>query len=475
MLKKILRRVLNPIIDPEYQSGKKAAQPARAKSSKGLKPDNPARYTIEQHGINADLLSRAALDVCQNLQDAGFEAYVVGGAVRDMLLAREPKDFDVATNATPEQVVRVFRRARIIGKRFRIVHVMVGRELIEVTTFRAEKDGAEKTDAHGRVLTDNTYGTIATDAARRDLSVNAMYYDPATEEVLDFHAGMNDLKQHSLRMIGDPATRYREDPVRMLRVARFAAKLDFTVHPDSFKPILALKGLVGNCPPSRLFDEVQKLLMSGYAVRTLDTLRTLTLSQGLLPVMDMALAHPEAEAFIRLAMESTDERVNAGKSTTPSFLFASLLWYEVLAKAQNLIALGEKPFAAREQAMNHVLAVQCEALAIPRRFTTDMCEIWGMQLRFELAAKRSLTILPHPRFRAAYDFFLLRCDAGEQPVALGVLWTEMHLAQTREQATDLLDEYLVAYPEALEKTAATAPKKRRRKPAKSKSESLTQT
>jgi poly(A) polymerase len=444
MLTKLIRRVLKP-------NAKKAAAAATT-------------YGVSKHGIDASHVSKAALEVCTGLQAAGFEAYVVGGAVRDMLLAREPKDFDVATSATPEQVVRVFRRARIIGRRFRIVHVMSGRELIEVTTFRADKDeGDAKTDEHGRVLADNTYGTLATDAARRDLTVNAMYYNPATAQVLDFHGGMADLTKRTLRMIGDPATRYREDPVRMLRIARFAAKLEFNIHPHSFKPIEELKGLVGNCPPSRLFDEVQKLLMSGYAVRTLDTLRELKLSQGLLPVMDIVRSHPEGETFVRLAMQNTDERVNAGKSTTPAFLFASLLWYEVLGKAKQLVAKGESPFPARDAAMTHVLEVQCETLAIPRRYTTDMRDIWAMQLRFEQVAKRSLSILSHPRFRAGYDFFLLRCEAGEQPAHLGALWTEMHAVETREQATALFDDYVAQYSGVIEKAPA---KKRRRRVAK---------
>jgi poly(A) polymerase len=444
MLTKLIRRVLKP-------NAKKAAAAATT-------------YGVSKHGIDASHVSKAALEVCTGLQAAGFEAYVVGGAVRDMLLAREPKDFDVATSATPEQVVRVFRRARIIGRRFRIVHVMSGRELIEVTTFRADKDeGDAKTDEHGRVLADNTYGTLATDAARRDLTVNAMYYNPATAQVLDFHGGMADLTKRTLRMIGDPATRYREDPVRMLRIARFAAKLEFNIHPHSFKPIEELKGLVGNCPPSRLFDEVQKLLMSGYAVRTLDTLRELKLSQGLLPVMDIVRSHPEGETFVRLAMQNTDERVNAGKSTTPAFLFASLLWYEVLGKAKQLVAKGESPFPARDAAMTHVLEVQCETLAIPRRYTTDMRDIWAMQLRFEQVAKRSLSILSHPRFRAGYDFFLLRCEAGEQPAHLGALWTEMHAVETREQATALFDDYVAQFAGVIEKAPA---KKRRRRVAK---------
>jgi poly(A) polymerase len=446
MLTKLIRRVLKP-------NAKKAETAATT-------------YGISKHGIDASHVSKAALEVCSGLQGAGFEAYVVGGAVRDMLLAREPKDFDVATSATPEQVVRVFRRARIIGRRFRIVHVMVGRELIEVTTFRADKDeGDAKTDEHGRVLADNTYGTLATDAARRDLTVNAMYYNPATAQVLDFHGGMADLTKRTLRMIGDPATRYREDPVRMLRIARFAAKLEFTIHPHSFKPIEELKGLVGNCPPSRLFDEVQKLLMSGYAVRTLDTLRELKLSQGLLPVMDIVRAHPEGETFVRLAMQNTDERVNAGKSTTPAFLFASLLWYEVLGKAKQIVAKGESPFPARDAAMTHVLEVQCETLAIPRRYTTDMRDMWAMQLRFEQAAKRSLSILSHPRFRAGYDFFLLRCEAGEQPMHLGALWTDMHAVETREQAAALLDEYMLTHSDTIEKAPAKQRRRRVAKPA----------
>lgn len=424
----------------------------------------PIRYTLKQHGIETNLLSRAALEVCDGLHSVGFEAYVVGGAVRDILLAREPKDFDVATNATPEQIIKAFRRARIIGKRFRIVHVIVGRELIEVTTFRADKEGDEKTDAYGRVLTDNTYGTLATDASRRDLTVNALYYNPENTEVIDFHGGMEDLKYRQLRMIGDPATRYREDPVRMLRVARFAAKLEFTIHPNSFKPILELKNLINNCPPSRLFDEVQKLFMSGYAVRTLNTLRTLNLSNGLLAVMDMMSAHPDADTFIHLALDNTDNRVNTGQSTTPAFLFACLLWHDVLKKANDLVDAHEKPFLAREQAIMTVTNQQCEILAIPRRYTVDICDIWGMQIRFEQVSKRNLSILTQPRFRAAYDFFLLRCDAGEQPAALGALWTHMHLAESREAAAELLDIYLRQLPESVISVKNTVkPKKRRRK------------
>jgi poly(A) polymerase len=464
MLSRLIKRVLSP---------KSASTPSgQGHAAAALINAKPVSYGISKHGIDASHVSRAALEVCTGLHSAGFEAYVVGGAVRDMLLAREPKDFDVATDATPEQVVRVFRRARIIGRRFRIVHVMMGRELIEVTTFRAATDDATggdgkpaKTDEHGRVLADNHYGTLATDAARRDLTVNAMYYNPATAQVLDFHGGMADLSKRTLRMIGDPATRYREDPVRMLRIARFAAKLEFNIHPHSFKPINELKGLVGNCPPSRLFDEVQKLLMSGYAVRTLDTLRELKLSQGLLPVMDIVRAHPEGETFVRLAMHNTDQRVNAGKSTTPAFLFASLLWYEVLGKAKQLVAQGEKPFPARESAMTHVLEVQCETLAIPRRYTTDMRDIWAMQLRFEQPAKRNLSVLAHPRFRAGYDFFLLRCEAGEQPAHLGELWTQMHIADTREDASQLLDEYALEHADVLEKPPAKKRRKRVAKPA----------
>ena len=447
MLKKLIRKVL--------RTDKKSTD----KKSATATVDDCVSYTPDTHGIAPTHVSRAALDVCHGLQDAGFEAYVVGGAVRDMLLARDPKDFDVATNATPEQVVRVFRRSRIIGRRFRIVHVTVGRELIEVTTFRADKDGDAKTDEHGRVLADNTYGTLASDAARRDLTVNAMYYDPVSGRVLDFHKGMADLKKRTLRMIGDPATRYREDPVRMLRVARFAAKLGFSLAPNTLKPIAELKALVGNCPPSRLFDEVQKLLLSGYAVQTLDTLHTLGLSQGLLPVLDMVRANPGSQRFVRLAMESTDERVLAGKSVTPSFLFASLLWYEVVAKAKTLVAQGNSPFPAREAAMQHVLDVQCEVLAIPRRYTTDMRDIWVMQLRLEQANRRSLATLSHPRFRAGYDFFMLRVEAGEQPAALGQLWTELQLVTARDEQLAALDTFAAANAGV----AVAAPKKRRRK------------
>lgn len=290
-----------------------------------------------------------------------------------------------------------------------------------------------------------------------------MYYDPGTATVLDFHGGIADLKARTLRMIGDPATRYREDPVRMLRVARFAAKLNFKVHPSTLKPISELKALVGNCPPSRLFDEVQKLLMSGYGVSTIATLRNLGLSKGLLPVMDMVQAHPEAESFVQSAMRSTDERILAEKSVTPSFLFASLLWYEVLGLAKKLVAQGESAFPAREIAMNQVLAVQCETLAIPNRYTVDMRDIWTMQLRLENPARRNLNVLGHPRFRAGYDFFMLRCEAGEQPLSLGALWTELQTLDTREDAALALDAYLQANAAPLSAgLGKPAAKKRRR-------------
>ena len=290
-----------------------------------------------------------------------------------------------------------------------------------------------------------------------------MYYDPISGAVIDFHKGMADLKKRTLRMIGDPATRYREDPVRMLRVARFAAKLGFDIAPNTLKPIAELKTLVGNCPPSRLFDEVQKLLLSGYAVQTLNTLHRLGLSQGLLPVLDMVRANPDTERFVRLAMGNTDERVLSGKSVTPSFLFASLLWGEVSATAKKLTSKGESPFPAREAAMQHVLDVQCEVLAIPRRYTTDMRDIWVMQLRLEQANRRSLATLSHPRFRAGYDFFMLRVESGEQPAALGQLWTELQLVTEREAQMAALDNF----GKANAGVATPAPvKKRRRAPRK---------
>ena len=383
----------------------------------------------KEHGIDPQLVSPNALKVTQTLQDAGFKAFVVGGAVRDLLLGVKPKDFDIATNATPEQVKRLFRRAFIIGKRFQIVHVMLGQEQLEVTTFRgASSDGSPK-DEHGRVLRDNTFGEQHEDAVRRDFTINAMYYDPATQTVLDYHGGIADIKGKTLRMIGAPEARYREDPVRLLRVVRFAAKLDFAIEPATSAPIKVMAPLINNVPAARVFDEMLKLLMSGQALACLQQLRKQGLHHGLLPLLDVVLEQPLGEKFVTLALANTDARIKQGKPVSPGFLFAALLWHQVLEKWTAYQTAGEYPIPALHLAADDVLNAQTEKLALQRKIASDMRDIWAMQPRFERRIGKSpYKLLEHLRLRAGYDFLLLRCASGEIDSEIGEWWTEFMAA-----------------------------------------------
>lgn len=385
----------------------------------------PKVYPVTEHHINRELVSRSALRVCETLQRAGHQAYIVGGAVRDLLLGVPPKDFDVATDATPEQVKSHFRRAIIIGRRFRLVHVMFGNETIEVSTFRALDNPERQTDEHGRVLADNVFGTQYEDAARRDFTINALYYDPTTQTVLDYHDGVKDIRRRRVRMIGDPEARYREDPVRMLRAVRFAAKLGFEIDPETRAPIARLARLIENVPAARLFDEMLKLLTSGHAVACITRLRAEGLHHGLLPLLDVILEQPQGERFVMLALSRTDERVRAGKHVAPGFLFATLLWHEVLKRWNERLQAGEHRIPALDAAIDDVLDLQTEKLAIQRRYTSDMREIWMLQPRLERRTGRApLKLLEHLRLRAGYDFLLLRCEADEAPAELGAWWTE---------------------------------------------------
>jgi poly(A) polymerase len=421
---------------------RKSAGAAAAKAPR--EPDAPVIIPHDVHGIDPSLISRNAIRVTEGLQQAGFRAFIVGGAVRDLLLGIKPKDFDVATDATPEQVQKLFRRARIIGRRFQIVHVQFGQEIIETSTFRAlvdppaadapppkrlKRDELDRrthaVDASGRVLRDNVWGEQHEDATRRDFTINAMYYDPATQTVLDYHNGMADMRARLLRMIGDPATRYREDPVRMLRVVRFAAKLDFEIDDATRAPIEKMADLINNVPAARLFDEMLKLMLSGHALACLKRLRQEGLHHGLLPLLDVVLEQPTGEKFISLALSNTDSRVLAGKPVSPGFLFATLLWHDVQQRWQKFEAEGEYPVPALHRAMDEVLDMQTEKLAIHKRFSADMREIWGLQLRLEKRSGRSaLKLLEHQRFRAGYDFLLLRCASGELDESVGAWWTE---------------------------------------------------
>jgi poly(A) polymerase len=379
-------------------------------------------YRGSELGIRREQISQAAMRTCDTLQRAGYKAFVVGGGVRDSLLGLQPKDFDVATDATPEDVQALFRRARIIGRRFKIVHVMFGRETIETSTFRALQTDAE-TDEHGRVLRDNVFGTQHEDALRRDFTVNALYYDPIGDQVLDYLGGVADLKARVLRMIGDPATRYREDPVRMLRTVRFAAKLQFDVDAATLAPIRSMAGLIENVPSARLFDEMLKLLESGHALACLHKLRDEGLHHGVLPMLDLILEQPHGARFVELALGQTDARVRAGKSISPGFLFATLLWQRVSDRWQARKAAGEHSIPALMEAMDRVLDEQAAKLAIQRRHIADMREIWGLQPRFERTGRSAVRVLEHLRFRAGYDFMLLRVEAGELPQELGEWWT----------------------------------------------------
>ena len=431
---------------------------------KSRSKSNAHVIAFKDHGVAREQLSACALSVTDTLQAKGYAAFVVGGAVRDLLLKRTPKDFDVATSATPEEVRGLFRRSRIIGRRFQIVHVMCGRETVEVSTFRAGHDtsgndgGAAsadgnakgKTDEHGRILRDNVFGNQQQDATRRDLSINALFYDPSTQQVHDYHGGVKDLRERRLRMIGDPTQRYREDPVRMLRAVRFAAALDFEIDPATRKPIRELADLLSNVPPARLFDEMLKLLLSGHAVETVKRLRNDGLHGGLLPLLDVILEQPLGERFVMLALKNTDLRIRGEKGVSPAFLFATLLWHEVLAAWKSIEAGGIPVIPALFKAMDQVMQMQAEKLAIPRRFGGDMKDIWALQPRFEQrSGRRPHRLLETPRFRAGYDFLLLRCESGELDAEIGEWWTKFQDADANERERMLMPD--------------SGPKKRRRR------------
>ena len=425
----------------------------------------PAGKRVEvpksEHQIDPSLVDERAVKVVSTLADAGYVAYIVGGAVRDLLVGMRPKDFDVATNATPEQVKACFRRAFIIGRRFRIVHVVFGRgrqdrglsEVIEVSTFRAIVDNAaaelvtgnEKTsksdlagkshvvDAEGRVLRDNVWGPQIDDAARRDFTINAMYYDPVKEIVVDYHGGIKDVQRKLLRMIGDPVTRYREDPVRIIRVVRFAAKLGFEIEAKTRAPIKEMAALLDNVPASRTFDEMIKLLQTGHALASISELRKQGLHRGVFPVLDVALdesqRHDGREKFVQLALADTDRRVGEGKSVAPSFMLACMLWHDVLDGWQKLKAKGESPFPALQQAVDTVFDARIGDISGRGKLAADMREIWLMQTRFERRQGNSVaTLIEQPRFRAGFDFLRLRGDAGEIDAELANWWEDFSLA-----------------------------------------------
>ncbi len=438
MIKKIIDRLL----------GKPAAAP---KASFGKR-----RVISEQeHRIDHELVDERALNVVRTLQDRGYEAYIVGGAVRDLLVGLKPKDFDVATDATPEEVKACFRRAFIIGRRFRIVHVVHGRgrdhEVIEVSTFRAHLDsqdaeqvsGNERTskkalsnmthavDASGRVLRDNVWGPQDEDAARRDFTVNAMYYDPHNGDVIDYHHGYEDAKKRVIRMIGDPAARYREDPVRIIRAVRFAAKLNklgFTLEPRTAKPLKAMLKLLADVPQSRLFDEMLKLLQTGHSLASIQQLKVLGLAKGIYPLLDVVVVERADTPFVSAALQDTDRRVGEGKPVAPSFLLACVLWADVREGWQ--ARTGEMPiYPALQEAIEDVFNARIGDVSGRGKLAGDMREIWTMQPRFEKrTGSAPFGLVDQARFRAGFDFLCLRAEVGELDIELADWWEEFQHA-----------------------------------------------
>ncbi|MHB8446535.1 MAG: polynucleotide adenylyltransferase PcnB [Rudaea sp.] len=407
-----------------------------------LSEPNPSALHIiprDAHNISRKQISSGALRVLYRLNEAGYAAYLVGGAVRDLLIGGRPKDFDVATDATPEDVRRLFRNCRLIGRRFRLAHIVFGQEIVEVATFRGNGGDDGEGDRHvvdGRIVRDNVWGTIEEDAQRRDFTVNALYYDIADFSVRDYVGGFADVQRRVLRLIGDPLQRYREDPVRMLRAVRLSAKLDFSIAPEARAPFAELGELLAHAPPARLFDETLKMFLAGSGLKSFHALEQSGLLGAVFPLTARALAFRGGESFraiVEAGLAGTDARVCEGKSVTPAFLFAVLLWGAVYAQAEREIARGLEPNLAWQRVGNQVIAEQAKHVAIPRRFGQIMQEIWMLQPRLaERQKKRVFRLLAHPRFRGAYDFLLLRAAEGEEIAELGRWWT--HAQQMPHEA-----------------------------------------
>lgn len=432
----------------------------------------------EVHQIPRRHLNDAAMKTAYHLLDEGYEGYLVGGCIRDLLLDKRPKDFDVATNATPEQAHELFRRSRLIGRRFKLLHVRFGRDLIEVATFRASHDSQPTNNdgEHGRqndsglILRDNVYGTIEEDALRRDFTVNALYYCPKDHCVYDFANGYSDLKNRTLRMIGDPEARYREDPVRMLRAARFAAKLDFTIEPATEEPIARLARLLDDIAPARLFDEALKIFQSGHGVQSYHQFRKYNLMQQLFRQTVESLDNPgddPVEALVLNALTNTDRRLQQGKSVTPAFLFAAFLWYPMVRMMSQLQRdEGLPPVPAMHEAANRVIGEQIRQTAIPRRFSTPIREIWELQFRLpRRQGKRADRLLEHPRFRAAYDLLILRENSGEDLKGLGQWWTD-YQAQNPQARNQMSREANKDEPQKRRRRRRRPNKKRTEQPPK---------
>lgn len=397
-------------------------------------------YPRAEHNLSRKMVNPSALKVLYRLRDEGYQAYLVGGCVRDLLLGREPKDFDVVTNAHPEQVRDIFRNCRLIGRRFRLAHVHFGEEVIEVATFRSLQtldDSDDRVVENGLIIRDNAYGTIEEDAFRRDFTVNALYYNIADFSIVDYVGGMTDHQAGLLRLIGNPVDRYREDPVRMLRAIRFAVKLGFILDPRCASPMPVLSHLLRDIPAHRLYEEVLKLFLSGYAVQTFEQLRHYHLFPVLFQQTDACLAREEQGfplVFIIKALENTDKRILDEKTITQYFLFAALLWEPVRMVARTRILDGEDEYLAFQEAASIVISRQLKRVAIPRGVIQQARDVWLLQPRFDdTAGSRPFRLLGHPRFRAAYDFLLLRADAGEVDSELAAWWEQFVGADDSER------------------------------------------
>ncbi len=395
----------------------------------------PAIIPRSEHGISRKQFSPNAIKVLYRLKDGGYDAYLVGGCIRDIMLGIEPKDFDVVTNATPEQIKKLFRNCRLIGRRFRLAHIVFGREIIEVATMRGHHQSDDscattsQASEHGQLLRDNVYGSIEEDAERRDFTINALYYSINDFTLRDFAGGVADIKARKIELIGDPETRYREDPVRMLRAIRFATKLDMEIATPTRTPIKVLAPLLGHIPAARLFEETLKLFLNGKAEENFLQMREYGLFAQLFPALDKILAQPDNDferRFIQQMFANTDSRINADKKVTPAFIYAALLWFPILAKSEALAAEGMNEYDAFMQAINHVLAENAKHVAVPKRFTLGARDIWHIQQRLDKrSGQRAYRLSLQPRFKAAYDFLLLRVESGEQEQEeLAAWWTD---------------------------------------------------
>jgi poly(A) polymerase len=397
-------------------------------------------YQRAEHNVSRGNIAESALKVLYRLHKAGYQAYLVGGAVRDLILGKHPKDYDVATDATPEQVKDIFRNCRLIGRRFRLAHIHFGREIVEVATFRGHHAQAEEEGdglmRDGMIVRDNVFGTLAEDAWRRDFSVNALYYNIADFTVVDYTGGMEDLRKHRLRMIGDAEVRCQEDPVRMLRAIRFAAKIGFQLDSELVKAITEQGHRIEAVPPARLFDEVLKLFMSGHALATFDLLHKYNLLVQLFPATAHYLdTHENMYTFISQACKNTDQRVAESKPVTPAFLFAFMLWGPVEFRAQEFESNNMSPIQALQEAGRAVLNQESGQISIPKRFRLPIREIWTSQARLKnRRGKRPFVLLEQPRFRAAYDFLLLRCQSYEPELqSLCDWWTEFQSVSDKQK------------------------------------------